>query len=64
MYKLKSERVKRGIKQGDFAKKIGITPQHLCRIEKGDVELKKSLMIKIAKALDTTVQELFFSEEE
>lgn len=62
MYKLKSERVKRGIKQGDFAKKIGITPQHLCRIEKGEVELKRSLMIKIAEELNSDVITLFFSD--
>lgn len=64
MNKLKIERIKRNIKQKQLAKTLGITQQHLYRIEKGDVDLKKSLMLKIAKALDTTVQELFFSDEE
>ena len=64
MYNLKAERVRRGIKQGDFAREVGVTPQHLCRIEKGEAQPRRDLMIKIAKALNTTVAELFFSEEE
>lgn len=64
MHNLKAERVRKGIKQGDLADKVRITPQYLCLIEKGAVEPRRDLMIKIAKALDTTVQELFFSEEE
>ena len=64
MSKLKVERIKKDIKQGEFAKKLGITPQYLRLIEKGAVEPRRDLMIKIAKALDTTVAELFFSEEE
>ncbi|WP_242830401.1 helix-turn-helix transcriptional regulator [Clostridium thermobutyricum] len=61
---MKSERVKQDIQQKDFAKELGITPQYLCLIEKGKVEPRRDLMIKIAKALDTTVQELFFTDEE
>ena len=63
-FNVKSKRVKKDIKQGEFAKRIGITPQYLRLIEKGEIDLRRSLMIKIAKELDTTVQELFFSEEE
>ncbi|WP_349818085.1 MULTISPECIES: helix-turn-helix transcriptional regulator [Clostridium] len=64
MSNLKIERIKKGFKQGMFAKQLGITPQYLRLIEKGAVEPRRDLMIKIAKALDTTVAELFFSEEE
>ena len=64
LFNLKAERVRKGIKQGEFADKVGITPQYLCLIEKGKVEPRRDVMIKIAKALDTTVVELFFSEEE
>ncbi|ENZ03378.1 hypothetical protein HMPREF1092_00564 [Clostridium thermobutyricum] len=63
-FNVKSERVKQDIQQKDFAKELGITPQYLCLIEKGKVEPRRDLMIKIAKALDTTVQELFFTDEE
>ena len=60
LYKLAAKRVERGIRQGEFAKQLGITPQYLRLIEKGDVEPKVTLAFKIAKALETSVQELFF----
>ena len=64
IYKLKALRVGQGIKQKDFAAELGITAQYLNNIEKGKAEPRRDLMIKIAKALDTTVAELFFSEDE
>lgn len=64
IYKLIASRTGRGIKQGEFAKQLGITPQYLRLIEKGAVEPRRDLMIKIAKALNLSVQELFFSDEE
>lgn len=59
-YKLKAKRVEKGIKQGVFAKQIGVTPQYLCQIEKGTVEPRRDLMIKIAEAIGANVKELFF----
>ena len=59
-YKLKGIRVNMGIQQQELAKKLGITPQYLNRIEKGLVDPRRSLMIDISKALDTPIQELFF----
>lgn len=59
-HKLKGKRVAKGIKQGYFAKQLGITPQYLCQIEKGTVEPRRDLMIKIAEALGEDVKELFF----
>lgn len=64
MYKLKAVRVGKNIKQKDLAINLGITPQYLNNIEKGKTEPRRDLMIKIAEALDTTVQALFFDEEE
>ena len=64
MYKLKAVRVSKNIKQKDLAINLGITPQYLNNIEKGKTEPRRDLMIKIAEALDTTVQALFFDEEE
>ncbi len=63
-FNVKSERVKQDIQQKEFAKELGITPQYLCLIEKGKVEPRRDLMIKIAKALKSDVVTLFFSEEE
>ncbi|WP_123054501.1 helix-turn-helix transcriptional regulator [Clostridium sp. JN-1] len=60
LYKLKAKRVEKGIKQGVFSKQLGITPQYLGRIEKGEVEPRRNLMIKIAQLLDEDVSELFF----
>lgn len=64
-YKIKALRVGKGIKAGDFAKELGISKEYLRLIENGKAKNpNRNLMIKIAKALDTTVQELFFGEEE
>ncbi|XZK29971.1 helix-turn-helix transcriptional regulator [Clostridium perfringens] len=63
-FNVRSERVKQNIKQGDFAKKLGITPQYLCLIEKGEVEPRRDLMLKMAQLLNSDVVTLFFSNEE
>ncbi|RKI49585.1 XRE family transcriptional regulator [Clostridium paraputrificum] len=64
-FKIKALRVGQGIKAGDFANELGISREYLRLIENGKAKNpNRNLMIKIAKALDTTVQELFFSEEE
>lgn len=64
MYILKSERTKQGITQKELAKRLKITQQHLCRIENGKSIPRLDLMKKIAKELNSSVQELFFSDEE
>lgn len=64
-YKIKALRVGLGIKSGDFAKALGISREYLRLIENGQAKNpNKDLMIRIAKALDSDVQTLFFSEEE
>lgn len=64
MSNLKIERIKKGFKQGEFAEKLGITPQYLRLIEKGEVEPRRDLMIKIAKALNSDIATLFFSDND
>lgn len=59
---VKLKRIEKGIKQQDFAKMLGISKTILVKIEKGDYDIRLSLMKKIATALDSTVQELFFDE--
>lgn len=64
-YKIKALRVGQGIKAGDFAKELGISREYLRLIENGKAKNpNKELMIKIAKALNSSVTKLFFSEEE
>ncbi|MDO5518590.1 MAG: helix-turn-helix transcriptional regulator [Clostridium sp.] len=63
MFKLKAERVNKGIKQKELAKELGITPQYLSSIENGKTEPRRDLMIKISKLLEISIQDLFFSEE-
>lgn len=61
-YKLIAARTGKGIKQGEFAKKLGVTPQYLRLIEIGKVEPRRDLMLKIAEALGEDVKELFFQD--
>lgn len=59
-YKLKAKRVEKGIKQGELAKQLGITSQHLCKIEKGESFPRLDLMKKMSKFLEIPIQDLFF----
>lgn len=62
--KLKLLRVEMDIKQKDLAKKIGTTPQYLRLLEIGKAKNPSiDIMKKLAKALNTDVQTLFFSED-
>lgn len=64
-YKIKSLRVLNGIKAGDFAKELGISREYLRLIENGKAKNPNvKLMKDIAKALNSDVQTLFFSDEE
>ena len=56
--------MKKGIKQEDLSRIVGISQNSLCGIERGKVDPRRSIMINLAKALDVPVQELFFSENE
>lgn len=65
MLELKIARVKRGWTQDKLSKEAGISRASICNIEKNGIDaIPVSTLKKIAKALDTTVQELFFSDEE
>lgn len=62
--KIKLKRISMGLTQKELANKVGISHVTLSRIEKGSYEnITLRTMLKLADALDTTVQELFFSEE-
>lgn len=64
-YKIKALRVGKGIKAGDFANELGISREYLRLIENGKAKNPNvKLMKNIANLLDSTVEELFFSDEE
>lgn len=59
--RLKIERVKRGLNQQQLAEKCGVARFTISKIEKhGISNVKMSTLTKIAAALNSTVQELFF----
>ena len=63
--KLKIRRIEKGLKQGELAEKIGISRYYLSALERGKANNPSiTIMKKISNILDTTVQELFFSDEE
>ena len=63
--KVKIARIKKGLTQQELCKIVKASPKKLDEIERGHYEkVTKELMEKIAKALDLTVQELFFSDEQ
>lgn len=50
--------------QSELAKKAGVTRQTIGLIESGDFNPSIKLCIAICKALNTTLDELFWEEEE
>ncbi|WP_294395295.1 helix-turn-helix transcriptional regulator [uncultured Clostridium sp.] len=61
---LKLERVKKGWTQEQLHQKSGVGKVSICNIERKGIEkVPVYTLRKLAKALDTTVAELFFSEE-
>ncbi|MFL2134183.1 helix-turn-helix transcriptional regulator [Desemzia sp. FAM 24101] len=60
---LKIARLKKQLTQKELAKRVGVTNKYLSQIENGvSNNPSNNLMIKLAKELDCTVQELFFEE--
>lgn len=57
-------RLKKGMKQYEVAEKVGITPQYLRLIEKGEINLNLKLMRSLSEVLEVGIMELFFNEEE
>ncbi len=57
--KLKALRKERGWKQPDLAKKSGLSPGYIARLETGRHDPKLSTLVKLAKALGVPVTELW-----
>lgn len=63
--KVKLLRISKHITQKELAKMVGVSHVTIARIEKDMIDtVKIGTLKKVANVLDTTVQELFFSEEE
>lgn len=58
--KLKSARAARDLSQGELAALVGVTRQTIGMIEAGDYNPSLKLCIAICKALDKTLDELFW----
>lgn len=56
--RIKSLRDKKGLSLSGLAYRNAIEPSTLSRIEYGQVDAKFSTLVKIAYALDTTVEEM------
>lgn len=62
---VKLARIKAGLTQKELAALVGLSNVTIVKIEKGNYDsITRATMIKIAKALNSDVQTLFFNEEE
>ena len=60
--KLKAARVAKDLSQSDLAQLVGVTRQTIGMIEAGNYNPTLNLCIDICKALDKTLDELFWEE--
>ncbi len=60
--KLKSARAAKDLSQGDLAAIVGVTRQTIGMIEAGDYNPSLKLCLAICRALDKTLDELFWEE--
>ncbi|MEN8116877.1 MAG: helix-turn-helix transcriptional regulator [Bacteroidota bacterium] len=60
--KIKIARVEKGLSQQDLADLVGATRQTIGLIEKGKYNPSLNLCVKIAKALNRTLNDLFWYE--
>lgn len=61
--RLKSARAAKDLSQDDLAKNCGVSRQTINAIEKGDYNPTIKLCITICKALDKTLDELFWEDD-
>ena len=61
---IKELRARYNLTQEDLAKKVGVRRETILFIEKGDYNPSLHLAHAIAKALQTTIDELFIFDEE
>ena len=62
--RLKEYRARIDANQSDFGRMVGVSRQTISQIERGDYSPSVTLALKIAKVLDTQVEEIFSYEED
>ena len=60
---LKAARALKDMSQGELAEKVDVSRQITVAIEKGDYNPTINLCIRICKALDKTLDDLFWEDE-
>ena len=60
--KMKLARIEKDMKQADLAEAVGVTRQTIGLIEAGDYNPSLKLCLAICKALDKTLNDLFWEE--
>lgn len=61
---VKELRARYGFTQSDLGKQVDVTRQTIAFIEKGEFSPSITLSLKLAKALQTNVNDLFWLEED
>ena len=61
--KIKAARALKDMSQGELADKVDVSRQTIVSIEKGDYNPTINLCIRICKALDKTLDDLFWEDE-
>ena len=61
--KIKAARALKDMSQGALAEKVDVSRQTIVAIEKGDYNPTINLCIRICKALDKTLDDLFWEDE-
>jgi putative transcriptional regulator len=61
---LKVQRAKLGINQGELGRLAGVSRQTISSIERGEYNPSITLVLKLAKIFNTTVEEMFEYEED
>ncbi len=61
---VRAARTRAGLRQADLAATVGVSRQTIVSLERGDYSPSVYLAIRIAQALDSTVEELFPLPEE
>ncbi|MBQ6844357.1 MAG: helix-turn-helix transcriptional regulator [Agathobacter sp.] len=61
---LKEYRAKLGVNQQEMGKLVGASRQTISQIERGDYSPSVTLALKIAKACNATVEDIFEYEED
>ncbi|WP_039863441.1 helix-turn-helix transcriptional regulator [Planococcus donghaensis] len=62
--RVKELRARYGFTQSDLGKQVDVTRQTIAFIEKGEFSPSITLSLKLAKALQTNVNDLFWLEED